>query len=82
MRNGQLRVVGGTADLQVEVRGTLFDVFVKRNRDDRWDWIVRVTYDEQSEPLGDTEKTYAAAFRAAMRACDGSAPFRRYEAKP
>ena len=78
MKNGQLEVIDGQTTLGVEVRGVSFDVMVTR-REDGWDWVVRHQYDDAAEPCGDTAKTWATALRSALRACDGMAPFRKYE---
>lgn len=78
MKNGQLRVIGGGADLQVDVRGVSFEVWIRCSGKD-WEWSSRLTYDDQAEPCGDVAETWAAALRDALRACDGMAPFRKYE---
>ncbi len=73
-----MKVISGSASLQVEVRGTTFDVVV-RSTNDGWEWLAKHEYDERAEPCGDNTNTWAQALRSALRACDGMAPFRRYE---
>jgi hypothetical protein len=72
----QFRIVGGLARLEVEVRGVDLEVVLAPSFG-RWGWTVRAVYDDRQEPLKDYEPTWAAAYRAALRACDGMAPFKR-----
>lgn len=76
--NGQLEVVGGDANLQVEVRGVLFDCLIRRSGDG-WTANVRGTYtnEEVECPIA---ATWAAAYRRALRTAEGMAPFRSHEA--
>lgn len=75
--NGQLEVVGGGANLQVEVRGQLFDCLITKTHDG---WTVNVrgthTNEEVEYPIAET---WASAYRRAMRTADGMAPFRSHE---
>ena len=77
--NGQLEIVAGTIFLQANVRGTDFDLHVTSAHHDGWKWGTRGTY--TNEEVGGVEKTWLEAFRAACRAADGMAPFRKYEKK-
>lgn len=76
MKSGQLRVIGGGANLQVDVRGTSIDLIISADRKG-WEWTARGTYTD--ELCAGDEKTWAAAYRKALRAANGMAPFRKHE---
>lgn len=79
MKNGHLEVVGGSANLQVEVRGRSFDCLIHRTGEG-WVANVRGTYTNEEVTLAPRD-TWAAAYRVAIRTADGMAPFRSNEAR-
>ena len=76
--SNQLEVVGGSANLQVYVRGESFDCLIHKTGEG-WAVNVRGTYTNESVELP-AAPTWAAAYRQALRTADGMAPFRSHEA--
>lgn len=68
----QLRIIGGAANVTVTVRSSAFEVFVGKEQKG-WRWSVLSTYGER-DFFGPHEKTWALAFRRAMRKADALAP--------